>query len=279
MSASAAYWVAVAAGIVVCAMVCAACRRRPGPWVVWAGRAISLVLALDAVAFVVVPLADGSWSVHASLPLALCNMALLVAAVACWEPSWQPGRRAHLLLGARRHAAGGGHPRSGCRVPPAGVLRVRRRSPRRRHGGPVPRGRPPAAATARRGEARVRRDGGLHRLRRVVRLAHRLQLHVPGSDPGDGARCCRSSVPGPGTSSARPALHSSCSGSSMRLSATARSSVGTLPVGARPARSPVPTGLGTRTAARTAGRVPTTTPELRPHEQSGAAADAPGVGC
>ena len=89
MSASAGYWVAVAAGIVVCAMVCAACRRRPGPWVVWAGRAISLVLALDAVAFVVVPLADGSWSVHASLPLALCNMALLVAAGACWEPRWQ----------------------------------------------------------------------------------------------------------------------------------------------------------------------------------------------
>ncbi len=56
MSTPAAYWVAVAVGTVVCAALCAACRRRPGPWVVWAGRAISLVLALDAVAFVVVPL-------------------------------------------------------------------------------------------------------------------------------------------------------------------------------------------------------------------------------
>ena len=88
VSAPAAYWVAVAVGIGVCATLCAACRRRPGPWVVWAGRAISLVLALDAVVFVIVPLTDGSWSVRASLPLALCNLALLVAAVACWEPSW-----------------------------------------------------------------------------------------------------------------------------------------------------------------------------------------------
>ena len=88
MSTPAAYWVAVAVGTVVCATLCAACRRRPGPWVVWAGRAISLVLALDAVVFVIVPLTEGSWSVRASLPLALCNLALFVAAVACWEPSW-----------------------------------------------------------------------------------------------------------------------------------------------------------------------------------------------
>ena len=72
----------------VCAALCAACRRRPGRWVLGAGRAISLVLALDAAAFIAVPLTRGSWSVSTSLPLALCNLALLVAAVACWKPSW-----------------------------------------------------------------------------------------------------------------------------------------------------------------------------------------------
>jgi len=33
-------------------------------------------------------LADGRWSVQASLPLALCDVALIVAAIACWSPRW-----------------------------------------------------------------------------------------------------------------------------------------------------------------------------------------------
>ena len=186
VSTPAAYWVAVAVGTVVCATVCAACRRRPGPWVVWAGRAISLVLALDAVVVRRRPPRRGQLvgarlaAAGAVQPGAARRRGRLLGA------ELVPGRRAHLLLGARRRAAGGGHPGSGRRVPPARVLRVRRRPPRGRHRGPVPRGRPPAAATARRGDARVRRDGGLHGVRRLVRLAHRLQLHVPGSDPGDG---------------------------------------------------------------------------------------------
>jgi hypothetical integral membrane protein (TIGR02206 family) len=81
-----AYWVAVAIGTVICVSLCTACRRRPGPWVGFAGRAISVVLVADAVAFVGVPVADGRWSVQASLPLALCDVALIVAAVACWWP-------------------------------------------------------------------------------------------------------------------------------------------------------------------------------------------------
>ena len=88
MSTPGAYWVAVALGALVCVTLCLACRRWPGPWVVWAGRAISLVLALDAVVYVIVPVVESRWSVHASLPLALCNLALPVAAVACWWPSW-----------------------------------------------------------------------------------------------------------------------------------------------------------------------------------------------
>jgi hypothetical integral membrane protein (TIGR02206 family) len=83
-----AYWIAVAVGTVVCVSLCTACQRRPGTWVRWAGRAISVLLVADAVLFVTVPLIDGRWSVQASLPLALCDVALIVAAFACWWPRW-----------------------------------------------------------------------------------------------------------------------------------------------------------------------------------------------
>jgi hypothetical integral membrane protein (TIGR02206 family) len=83
-----AYWIAVAIGAVICVGLCVACRRWPGRWAVWAGRLISVVLAADAVAAVGVPLTDGSWTVQDSLPLALCDVALVVAAVACWLPRW-----------------------------------------------------------------------------------------------------------------------------------------------------------------------------------------------
>ncbi len=88
MSTPVAYWIAVAIGTLICVSLCTACRRRPGRWVGYAGRAISLVLAADAVTFVMVPLVDGRWSVQASLPLALCDVALIVAAIACWWPRW-----------------------------------------------------------------------------------------------------------------------------------------------------------------------------------------------
>ena len=81
-----AYWIAVTIGTVICVSLCTACRRWPGPWVSWAGRAISVVLVGDALLFVSVPLVDGRWSVQASLPLALCDVALIVAAIACWWP-------------------------------------------------------------------------------------------------------------------------------------------------------------------------------------------------
>jgi hypothetical integral membrane protein (TIGR02206 family) len=83
-----AYWIAVAIGTVICVSLCTACRRRPGPWVRYAGAAISVVLVADAVTFVSVPLVDGRWSVQSSLPLALCDLALIVAAIACSRPRW-----------------------------------------------------------------------------------------------------------------------------------------------------------------------------------------------
>jgi hypothetical integral membrane protein (TIGR02206 family) len=81
-----AYWVSVTIGALGCAALCTAARRRPGPWVALAGRVLCVVLALDAIGFVTVPLVDGDWSVRTSLPFALCDVALVVAAVACYRP-------------------------------------------------------------------------------------------------------------------------------------------------------------------------------------------------
>jgi hypothetical integral membrane protein (TIGR02206 family) len=86
-----AYWAAVATGAVVATLLCVGCRRRPGPWVVWAGRALALVLLADAVVFLAAPVVQGTWSAQTSLPLALCDVALVVAAVACWFPAWRLG--------------------------------------------------------------------------------------------------------------------------------------------------------------------------------------------
>ena len=91
MSSPLAYWVFVAVATVIAVVLCWACRRRPGPWVQWAGRAIALVLAADALLFVVRQATSGTWSLQTSLPLALCDVALVVAAIACWNPSWQLG--------------------------------------------------------------------------------------------------------------------------------------------------------------------------------------------
>jgi hypothetical integral membrane protein (TIGR02206 family) len=83
-----AYWNSVSIGTVICVILCTASRRRPGRWVGYAGRVISVALLADAVIFVLVPLIDGRWSLQTSLPLALCDVALIVAAVACWWPRW-----------------------------------------------------------------------------------------------------------------------------------------------------------------------------------------------
>jgi hypothetical integral membrane protein (TIGR02206 family) len=47
------------------------------------------VLVADAVVFLVATLARDEWSVRRSLPLALCDVALVVAAAACWWPQRQ----------------------------------------------------------------------------------------------------------------------------------------------------------------------------------------------
>jgi hypothetical integral membrane protein (TIGR02206 family) len=62
-------------------------RRHPGGWTVVAARALGLLLVIDAVVFATVPLTNDTWSARESLPLALCDVALVVAAAACWWPS------------------------------------------------------------------------------------------------------------------------------------------------------------------------------------------------
>lgn len=85
-----AYWIAVAIGAVACTALCVGARRRPGRWVDVAGWALAALLLADAAIFVSTPLVDGTWSVRHSLPLALCDVALVLAAVALIRPGWWP---------------------------------------------------------------------------------------------------------------------------------------------------------------------------------------------
>jgi hypothetical integral membrane protein (TIGR02206 family) len=52
-----------------------------------AARALALMLVVDAVVFAVDPVIRHTWTARASLPLALCDVALVIAAAACWWPS------------------------------------------------------------------------------------------------------------------------------------------------------------------------------------------------
>ena len=81
---AAGYWTAVALGAGAGAALCVLGRRHPGPWRATAARAIGLVLLADAVSYTVALVVAGSWSPSTSLPLALCNLGVVVAAAACW---------------------------------------------------------------------------------------------------------------------------------------------------------------------------------------------------
>jgi hypothetical integral membrane protein (TIGR02206 family) len=63
-----------------------AARRRSGPWRLRVARIIGCALVADVVAYSVGLMVAGTWSASTDLPLALCDVAVLVAAVACW---WQ----------------------------------------------------------------------------------------------------------------------------------------------------------------------------------------------
>jgi hypothetical integral membrane protein (TIGR02206 family) len=76
-----AYGTSVVVAAVACAALCAAGRRgRP------AGRVLGLVLLAVATSWVVQSAVQGPWTAAGSLPLPLCDAALVVAGVACWWP-------------------------------------------------------------------------------------------------------------------------------------------------------------------------------------------------
>lgn len=85
-----AYWVAVAIGAAICTGLCVGARRQPGRWVDVAGWLLAAVLLADAAVFLIDPLVDGSWTVQRSLPFPLCDVALILAAVALIRPRWWP---------------------------------------------------------------------------------------------------------------------------------------------------------------------------------------------
>lgn len=78
------YWLSVSALAVGCAVLCTWARLRPGRWSARAAKVIGLVLLSDCVVDAARQFVDGTWHERTSLPLALCNFALIVAAAACW---------------------------------------------------------------------------------------------------------------------------------------------------------------------------------------------------
>ncbi len=79
-----AYWSAVVGAGAGCAALCVVARRHPGPWRTVVARALGTVLLADAVSYSVGLVVQGTWSAKTSLPLALCDVGVVVAAVACW---------------------------------------------------------------------------------------------------------------------------------------------------------------------------------------------------
>ena len=79
-----AYWSSVTVAAVLVVSLSLFARRRPGTWTVVVARFIGLLLAADVVTYSVSLAVAGTWSAKTSLPLALCDAAVVVAAIACW---------------------------------------------------------------------------------------------------------------------------------------------------------------------------------------------------
>jgi len=79
-----AYWTAVGVGALTCLSLCLAARRWGGRWRIVVARAIGTALAADIVTYSVGLVVAGTWTAKTSLPLALCNAGVVVAAIACW---------------------------------------------------------------------------------------------------------------------------------------------------------------------------------------------------
>jgi hypothetical integral membrane protein (TIGR02206 family) len=78
-----AYGLTVAVAAAACTAACIEARRRPGAWALTVAQVVGIALAVDAVSYTIGLLVAGTWSARTSLPLALCDVAVLVAAGAC----------------------------------------------------------------------------------------------------------------------------------------------------------------------------------------------------
>jgi hypothetical integral membrane protein (TIGR02206 family) len=85
------YWAAVAVGVALGVTACVTARRHPGAIATAIGRCIAVVLAADAIVFVTRPVLSGDWTAQSSLPLDLCDVALVIAAITTWQPKWRLG--------------------------------------------------------------------------------------------------------------------------------------------------------------------------------------------
>src|SRR5580692_4217650 len=79
-----AYGLSVALFVLAGAVLCPLARRHPGPWRGWVTGILGALLLADAVSFIVALIVAGTFSARTSLQLALCDMAALVAAAACF---------------------------------------------------------------------------------------------------------------------------------------------------------------------------------------------------
>jgi hypothetical integral membrane protein (TIGR02206 family) len=70
----------------LCAGVCTAARRRPGPWTRVVARVLGVVLVANLAVWQVLTVAGGSWSAAADLQVDLCPVTAVIAAVALWRP-------------------------------------------------------------------------------------------------------------------------------------------------------------------------------------------------
>ena len=185
------YLVAVVLALATGTALCVRARRAPGRWTTVAARLIALVLAADAVSFVVAKLTAGTSRQRRTFPS-------LSATPPCWSPPPPAGgaprfSSSSLFLGARGNPAGCDHSRFECRVPAPRVLPVPRRPPRNSPGGGLPRRRAAHRSTRGRCDLDLSHHRCLQRLRRPHRRAERGQLHVLAAptwklDPSQGAR-------------------------------------------------------------------------------------------
>jgi hypothetical integral membrane protein (TIGR02206 family) len=69
---------------VLCAGLCTAVRRRPGPWTRIAARVLAVVLVANLAVWQIVTIAQGHWSATNGLMLDLCPVSAVIGALALW---------------------------------------------------------------------------------------------------------------------------------------------------------------------------------------------------